>query len=292
MHWLRHADDLGVSKGVTDEILAACDEGAIDGVSLVPNGLAFDRAVEGLRARPAIRVSVHLNLVEGRPLSSPNEVPALVDGDGFFRHTFFSLWLSYFMSGPLGRECLAAQVRLELWRQLARVSRALGTTSLRVDSHQHYHLLPFVLDELLRIAPTAGVKYVRTAREPWFWPKGLAWSALMSGVLRRAVLGVLSARGSKRILACGIETNRWLYGVAASGRMDETAVKAALRALGRNDGDGVSEILFHPGGAHEGEEGLWSHKYARFLGHYFSPWRDMEKQAALKMGQPISQEEA
>lgn len=280
---LRHADDLGISPGVTERIFAACDAGAIDSVSLVPNGLAFDSAVRGLLARPGIIVSLHLNLVEGRPVCSPGEVPALVDSDGYFRHTFGSLWASHFSSGPLGRQCLASQVRLELTRQILRAKKALGKRCLRVDSHQHYHLLPFVLDEILRVGPELGVKYVRTAREPWHWVPGLSPRDWLVGYARRALLGALSSRAARRIRACGLETNRWLLGVAASGKMERRAAEAALAAAARRGGASDIEILFHPGGGERGEERIWSEKYARFLGHYFSPWRRREALCAAEL---------
>jgi predicted glycoside hydrolase/deacetylase ChbG (UPF0249 family) len=46
-----HADDLGVSRGVTDEILRCIDEGPVQGVSIIANGAAFDHAVTALRSR-------------------------------------------------------------------------------------------------------------------------------------------------------------------------------------------------------------------------------------------------
>ena len=63
-----HADDFGVSRGVSDAILQCIDEGPVEGTSIIANGAAFDYAVAALRARPRVAISVHLNLIEGQPV--------------------------------------------------------------------------------------------------------------------------------------------------------------------------------------------------------------------------------
>ena len=44
-----HADDLGVSKGVTDNILRCVDFGPVRSTSIIVNGTAFEYALEEYR---------------------------------------------------------------------------------------------------------------------------------------------------------------------------------------------------------------------------------------------------
>ena len=64
-----HADDYGLSKGITDNILLCHDQGILHRVSLMANGYAYDYACEELLQRPNLTGCVHLNLIEGEPLT-------------------------------------------------------------------------------------------------------------------------------------------------------------------------------------------------------------------------------
>jgi len=65
-----HADDCGLSAGITNAIVACYDGGWLRRTSVIVNGDGWQHAVEELRRRPNLAVSLHLNLFEGRPLSS------------------------------------------------------------------------------------------------------------------------------------------------------------------------------------------------------------------------------
>ena len=93
MNTVVHADDFGISIGITDGIMEAYLHGRLDRVSIVPNGKAFDYAVERLRENPGLECAVHLNLVEGKCLSEMHKIRLLVTSDGYFRRSFLSLWL-------------------------------------------------------------------------------------------------------------------------------------------------------------------------------------------------------
>ena len=114
---LLSADDFGLTEGISRSILEAHDEGVLNGVSVLANGHFFDEAVAEARRRPDLRLSVHLNLVEGMALSDPGRP---------LRHSFLSLWRAKTVPEKVRTE-LAAQVATLLFTVL-RHGQARRTT--------------------------------------------------------------------------------------------------------------------------------------------------------------------
>ncbi len=277
-----HADDLGVSRGVTDAILRCIDEGPVESTSIVANGAAFDYAVSALRSRPRVGLSVHLNLVEGPPLVSSRKLDLLVDAEGLLRHSFQSLWRAHALASAVTRARLEAQVRAELDAQVEKVRDTVGRdVPLRLDSNQHFHHIPFVfriVADLCRDSPAAGMRLVR---EPFFVDTHGWRRHTLGGVGKHALLNALAARHRPELAVRGIASNDWFVGALLTGRMSPSAVDAALRRIGAlsgGDAGNVSvEILFHPGGAAPGEEAIWA-RYPALRAYYFSPWRRFESE--------------
>jgi predicted glycoside hydrolase/deacetylase ChbG (UPF0249 family) len=277
-----HADDLGVSRGVTDEILRCIDEGPVESTSIIANGAAFDYAVAALRSRPRVALSVHLNLIEGPPLTPARDLDLLVDGEDHLCHSFVSLWRAHALASPATRTRLAAQVRAELRAQVEKVRAAVGPgVPLRLDSHQHLHHIPFVfriVADLCRELPAAGMRLVR---EPFFVDARAIRRHTPGGLAKHALLNALAARHRPALAACGIACDDWFVGVLLTGRMSPTAVDASLRrvrARARDQAGNISvELLFHPGGAAPGEEAIWA-RYPAMRAYYFSPWRRFESE--------------
>jgi predicted glycoside hydrolase/deacetylase ChbG (UPF0249 family) len=279
-----HADDIGVSHGVTDGILRCIDEGPVESTSIIANGAAFDHAVAALASRRRVALSVHLNLVEGRPVAPAGELGLLVDAEGFLHHSFPSLWRAHALAAPAVRARLEAQVRAELYAQAAKVREAVGRDlPLRLDSHQHLHHIPFVfriVADLCRDLPAAGLRLVR---EPAFVVLRTLGPHMLGGVAKHALLNALARRHRADAKARGIAIDDWFVGILLTGRMSPDAVDAALRRIrARSGGDDASvsvEILFHPGGGAPGEEEAVWVRYPELADYYSSPWRAFESRA-------------
>ena len=89
-----HADDFGLTLDQSKDILAcssACGgEGALNSTSAIVTSAAFAESAEFTKPfvdAGLIRMGLHLNLVEGRALSTPSEIPLLVDAEGRFRQS-------------------------------------------------------------------------------------------------------------------------------------------------------------------------------------------------------------
>ncbi|MEE1048402.1 MAG: ChbG/HpnK family deacetylase, partial [Clostridia bacterium] len=80
------ADDYGISTYGNSRIENCLENGVLNKVSVLPNGEISDFK-QRLSDKAAI-ISLHINLVEGRPLSNPNDVDLLVSESGYFKYSF------------------------------------------------------------------------------------------------------------------------------------------------------------------------------------------------------------
>ena len=111
-----NADDFGLCDSVNQGILHAAQHGLVTSTSVMANGRAFERAVEKLRAYPALDVGVHLVLVEERPLSDPERLRSLVDRQGRLPRTWAGL-----LGRLEARRCAVHEAERECRAQIERV---------------------------------------------------------------------------------------------------------------------------------------------------------------------------
>ena len=159
-----HADDYGMTAH-GDALIRDCQtHGCLNSVSIVPNG-SLEEAVAALRPS-GLKLAVHLNLVEGKALSPAAEIPLLVRPDGSFCNSFTGLLR---LSLTPRRRAFAAQLYRELERQLLAYAALFPAgTPLRIDSHQHTHMIPLVFRTLLHILADhhLPVEHLRIPAEP------------------------------------------------------------------------------------------------------------------------------
>lgn len=270
-----HADDCGLSEGITDAIVDCYDRGWLSRTSVVVNGHGWEHAVAELSRRPELSVGLHLNLFEGRPLSSPAELDLLVDRRGRFCKGFTAVWAN----GLAGRSAvrLRAQLRAEMRRQIERfLTTFSGRGPLSIDGHVHYHLLPPVFGELLALSAEYPIDTIRLPREPLYWPlvAGAPRPAMVN-VAKNVVLRVLSHWATPALESLSLKTTKAFVGVLGTGAMSLAHVRAALDHLRRSGTTGTVEILFHPGRARHDEASLWSDR-PKLKAFYLSADRDRE----------------
>jgi predicted glycoside hydrolase/deacetylase ChbG (UPF0249 family) len=112
-----HADDCGLGRGISEDILLCLKRGPLNSTTLLAGGDYAAEAAAALNAVPGIRVSLHLNLLEGRPTAPPASVAPLVDGNGFFRYSFGELCLALHLSPPRRKRALLSAARTEFSAQ-------------------------------------------------------------------------------------------------------------------------------------------------------------------------------
>ena len=87
------ADDFGFSEGMNLGVIKACRKGVITDINLIVNMMTSKEAVYlHNQYCPEIPMSAHINFVQGKPISNPEEIPSLVDENGYFYRSY--LWKS------------------------------------------------------------------------------------------------------------------------------------------------------------------------------------------------------
>jgi predicted glycoside hydrolase/deacetylase ChbG (UPF0249 family) len=282
MNLILSADDFGLSRGITDSILDVVRAGALNSVSIVPNGYAFAYAIEEYEKRTNLRLGIHLNLVEGFPVSDPADVGLLVDKHGKLHNSFIGLWLSYASGDAVHKQELRRQVAKELIAQIERViTSSKRAQPIKVDSHRHLHMVPFVTQVLVDILSKYPQSRLRLPLEPWL---GLPEGALRiepylaPRVVKHSLLNILSKRLRAELRERHIACNAYFIGTLYTGRMNEKVVASGLARVSHRVGhDDQIEILFHPGRALESERSLWSDRTDLFR-YYSSNARTKEKE--------------
>jgi len=281
MKFIISADDYGASKTVTDDILDCVDNGILSTVSIIANGNAFDYAIEEYKKRPELRLSVHLNLVEGRPIVSHEEVPMLVNKDGELYHSFLSLWLKYLLCKQKERESLKQQVVLEISAQITKVIDKIDKNiELQIDSHQYFHMIPFVFYAILELKSFFCFSYIRMPEEPTFlcdnWLKSIK-NYCSSNLIKHILLNSLSRKYKPILTDMQISYSDYLIGILFSGNMSISMIKAALHSLSKSKKELTVEILFHPFTASREEKTIWK-KNKSLMKFYSSQLRCYERQ--------------
>ena len=140
------ADDYGISEGANSRIENCLENGVLNKISVLPNGKVSD--FNQRLSDKAAMVSLHINLVEGRPLSNPNDISLLVSESGYFKYSFIGL-LSLSLSPK--RKKLEKQIYKEIQSQIKFWKKAMGENiSVSIDSHQHTHMIPLIFKTLMR----------------------------------------------------------------------------------------------------------------------------------------------
>jgi hopanoid biosynthesis associated protein HpnK len=227
------ADDFGLHEAVNDAVEQAARDGVLTAASLMVAAPAAADAIRRARTLPRLRVGLHLVLADGSAMLTPDLIPDLADQDGWMNSRMFINGVRFFAL-PSVRRQLEAEIRAQF--------AAFARTGLRLDHvnvHKHFHLHPTLLEILLRIGREYGVRAVRVPDEPfWFAARGGRWLSGAGG----AMLAPWIALMKHRLQVAQVLHNDRIFGVAASGAMDEAALLAVLARLP----PGVSEIYLHP----------------------------------------------
>lgn len=79
-----NADDIGYSEAVTLGIIKAHKDGLIKSTTMMTNMDAAPLAAKLLKENPGLYCGQHSNIVIGKPVSDPKDIPSLVDENGYF----------------------------------------------------------------------------------------------------------------------------------------------------------------------------------------------------------------
>ena len=275
-------------------------------MSFLTNTEAFSDAVSRFAHRGEVRRSVHLNVVEGRPLALSSASP-LVDDDGYFKYQAANLLVAHrFASGEMRSE-IEADIRTEWAAQISRFLDEFGDGQpLNIDSHQHVHVAPFALGPLVAAVRDLKVRVneIRMPREtvlPRITSHTLRHGYLSLNLAKYLLLRRQSSKGLARLenghddIFESQDPNRRFStsfsGVLCTGHMTTDACQRfAAKAPLMVSEAGYSEIFVHPGGGQRPTD-AWRHTPALDT-FYRSAWRSAEMDTACDpmwaavLGQP------
>jgi len=130
-------------------------------------------------------------------------------------------------------------IRAELKEQIERI-RGEGLEITHLDSHEHVHVFPGILEVVSELAREYGIPYVRSASED---PVVMKKDFRFRDLARYAALKAFGARTGRRLDRSGIRHNDRFLGHFHSGRLN----KDVLFFMADNLKEGVTELAAHPG---------------------------------------------
>ena len=266
-----HADDYALTVNTSKDMLDCMKAGKLNSISIVPNTSSFDQCMdmmyEAISSLPFLPLmSVHLDFVEGRSLAGSGEVPLLTRADsdlmglswgGLFK-------LSYM---PWKRGEAKRQLKKEIKAQIERTQKAIdrcqeiaesngipcAQKGLRIDSHQHAHMIPVVWEAVTEVVEEEGydLEYIRNSKEVLgvFLAETSLWKTYRPvNFVKNRLLSLYSYKVDRYDKAHHKE-QMYLWGLIMSGRMDYERIQKLYGAMNRKAerDNRVLEILFHPG---------------------------------------------
>jgi len=227
------ADDFGLHEAVNHGIERASRDGILTAASLMMGASATDDAIRRARLLPQLRIGLHLVLADGSAVLAPHLIPAIADEVGRMNSRMFINGLRFFAL-PWVRRQLEAEIRAQ-FSAFARTGLLLD----HVNVHKHFHLHPTLLGMVLRIGRDYGMSAVRVPDEPlWFAAHGNSWSSRASIASLKPWVALMK----RRIRAAGVSHNDTIFGIAASGAMNEDKLLKIIARLPA----GITEIYLHP----------------------------------------------
>lgn len=271
------ADDYGLSEQSKVRIEKCLESGVLNQISLLPNGEIGD-----FKARLTcknVRLSLHLNLVEGRPLSKSEDIALLVSKDGFFKYSFIGLFLLSIFGN---REKFESQVYKEIKNQLIFWKNTIGSDRpILIDSHQHTHMIPLIFKTLIRVIKDENlqVENIRIPAEPiapFLLTPSLYFKYKPSGLIKQWLLKFLNLFNKGKLKKSKIHSTLFL-GIVFSGNLTEEKIKKILPRYEKKAEKLAQdiEIAFHPGYLEKGESETYGCRKG-FEKFYLSNWRKIE----------------
>lgn len=266
-----HADDYALTVNTSKDMLECMRAGKLDSISIVPNMSCFEECMslfyEEIPRLPFLPLlSVHLDFVEGKSLAGREAAPDLTkEGGDLMGLGWGGLFLASYLPRKRGR--IKAQLKREIRAQLARVQQAVGKCEeiakqagipyaqrgLRVDSHQHAHMIPVVWEAVLETVAEEGyeLEYIRNSKEVlgvFLTDVSLYKTYRPVNFVKNRLLALYSHRADRFCREHGM-AQMYLWGLVMSGRMDKERIKRLypkMQKRAKRDGRTL-EILFHPG---------------------------------------------
>ena len=226
------ADDFGLAKSINQGIIKAYKEGIITSINYMPSGDDFRDALELAEDIDIKEIGAHLSLTETSPVTDPKLIPSLIAKDGRF-YKGRADFVTRLFTGKISYQ----EVYLELRNQL----EALGKTGLKIsalNSHEHMHMLPSILNVFIRLAKEYDISFIRSLDTDMIH-KPMTFSK----IYKLLIINSLGKSMRRSIKEAGVISADNFIGFLDSGKIDEDILADIIRNLKK----GVTELICHPG---------------------------------------------
>lgn len=277
------ADDYGLNGVSSMRIKKCIDEGTLNKVSVFPNFDTVD--LQKLSDKKDVRISLHLNLVEGKCMANPEEIGLLADRNGVFKNAFGGLFKLNFLKRKRLEKELYKEIKAQVlyWKSILPEG-----VPFCVDSHQHTHMIPAVFKMLLKVLEDENItlKYMRIPAEPvlpYIMTPSLYLTYSPVNVIKQWLLNFLWLINKPQAKKHKISASLFM-GILFSGKMDTKRVCKILPKyikMAEKQGKDI-EVLFHPGYLDKSEIDFKS-KNIVFEKFYLSENRKTEFDSAMKI---------
>jgi chitin disaccharide deacetylase len=216
------ADDLGLAKSINEGIAKACREGIVRSVSVIPTGAAFGDALKVIKDLGLKEIGAHLSLTETKPLLETSKF--YKNHNQFFKDIFF-------------RNPDLEWIRRELKAQMELLKNS-GLNITHINSHEHIHIIPKILDIFISLAKEFNVPALR-------YPRGdrPVRPFNIGDIYKKSVLSYFSPGIAGSFNSSGLLYTDYFLGLLDAGKLKEDILIDMLGGLK----DGVTELVCHPG---------------------------------------------
>lgn len=231
------SDDFGLSRGVNRAVEQAWRKGILTCASIMPNGNAFDEAVEIAKRNPGLQIGLHLTLVQGRAVLPVDRIPELVDAAGCFSDNPYTAGIRYFFD-----RALYCQLKREIDAQIAKVMDA-GLAVSHIDGHLNIHMHPTIFRILAELMPIYGITSFRLSHERLAHNLRFDAERRLGKTFESFIFRSLVDNCRPVLEQLGIRFAGEVKGLFNSGRMTTEYILNVLDGIQ----EGTTEFYFHPG---------------------------------------------
>ena len=150
------------------------------------------------------------------------------------------------------RKKIKIQLKTEILAQIKKciAANVIDKNAIRIDSHQHPHMIPVVFDALKEAVSDlecigCKIEYIRNTQDPILLYGGK--DIFSMNTIKCLILNFYSQKVKKYLVSKKLPVN-YLCGVYFSGKMDSRLKKVLPNFIKKADKqDWNIELLFHPG---------------------------------------------
>ena len=225
------ADDYGMCNAVDKAIEKGIENGFITTTNVMVNMESLMNAKDLRQRYPQLSIGIHWNVTTGKPISSPEDIPTLVDENGFF-------WpVSVFKKKIAKGKINLSDLEIELEAQYSLFAKTCGKADYW-NTHENSSLSLKSFKIFERVALHHGIKGTRTFQRVYYDKQGLNLKTVLREFFVRNFFQIWFEKIRKQFV---MPTAR----VVSFDQISKTEGNVLLNAL-KKDGRDYIEVVFHP----------------------------------------------